>query len=224
MANLFQDRTEAGQVLTGRLEYLARRPDVLVLALSRGGTPVAAEVARELRAPLDVFLVRPLGIPGHEELAMGAVTPGGVLVVNEQVMRQNDVSEGTLNKAAMTEGRELERREKICREDRPPVEVAGRIVILTDDGRASSVTLRAAIVALRQLEPSGIILGLPVAAPDLCAELETEVEQIVCLENQEPQYAVGLYYRHYPAVTDEEVCEMLRQSAEDLREPPGGSI
>lgn len=217
MANLFQDRTEAGQVLAGRLQYLAYRPDVLVLALSRGSMPVAAEVARELRAPLDLFLVRPVAVPEHEGVAMGAVASGGVLVLNEQVLRTLDISEDTINEAASAEGRELERMERGCRQDRPPIEPSDKILIVIDDGRASGVTLRAAVVALRQLEPSGIILALPVAAQEVCADLENEVEQMVCLENQEPPYTVGLYYRHFPEVTDSEVAELLRQSDEDLR-------
>lgn len=217
MANLFQDRTEAGQVLAGRLQYLANRPDVLVLALSRGSVPVAAEVARELRAPLDLFLVRPVAVPEREEVAMGAVASGGVLVLNEQILRTLDISEDTINEAASAEGRELERMEIGCRQDRPAIEPSDKILIVIDDGRASAVTLRAAVVALRQQEPSGIILAVPVAAQEVCADLENEVEQMVCLENQEPPYLVGLYYRHFPEDSDSEVAELLRQSEEDLR-------
>lgn len=224
MESLFQDRTEAGQVLASRLDYLANRSDVLVLALSRGSVPVAFEVATGLRAPLDLFLVRPLGVPGHEELTMGAVASGGVLVVNEQVLRLLAVSEDAINEAASTEGRELDGCEQTCREGRPPIEPSEKIVILIDDGRASGMTLRAAILALRQQQPSGIVLALPVAMPEVGADLEGDVEQVLCLENQEPQYAPGLYYRHFPEVTSEEVRELLRQAAEDLREPNQQSI
>lgn len=205
-------------MLAGRMQYLANRPDVLVLALSRGSVPAAAEVARDLRAPLDLFLLRPVAVPEHEELSLGTVAPGGLLVTNEQVLRRLKLSEETINTVAMSEGRELDRIEKNCRADRPPVDASGKILILVDDGRASRHVLRAAVVALRQQEPSGIILALPIAAQEICAEMEKEVEQMICLENEEPQYAVGLYYRHFPEVTDEEVCELLRQSAGDLRQ------
>jgi putative phosphoribosyl transferase len=218
MSNLlFQDRAEAGQLLAGRLQYLANRPDVLVLALSRGSMPVAAEVARELRAPLDLFLARPVGIPQHPELPIGSVVSGGVLVANQKILSLLDVSEETINNVAGSEGRELERMENSCRGERPPVDPRDKILVLVDDGRAAEGTLRAAVLALRQKEPSGIILAMPVAAPEICSEMQNAAEQVVCIENQEPQYAIGLYYRHFPEVTDEEVGELLQQSEEDLQ-------
>ncbi|MDB6123726.1 MAG: hypothetical protein JWQ71_2719 [Pedosphaera sp.] len=216
MSDLFQDRTEAGQILATRLRYLAERPDVVVMALPRGGVPVAYEVANELRVPLDVFLVRKLGVPGHEELAMGAVASGGIRVINEKVIELLDISEETIETIAQKEWEELERRERIYRADEPPAEVQGRIVILVDDGLATGASMRAGVLALRQQQPAGIIVAVPVAAPETSADFETEVEQTVCLETPEPFYAVGLYYRHFPQVTDEEVTEMLRQAREDL--------
>ena len=218
MGNLFQDRTEAGQVLATRLTYFAHRPDVLVLALSNGSMPVAAEVARELRAPLDLFLMRELAVPEHEELAMGAVAPGGVLIVNEVVVQRLDIPEETLNAAALREGRELQEHEKVYRPDRPASALGRQIIILIDDGLATEVVLRGAVAALRQHEPAAIVVAVPIAARGLCAELATEVEQTVCLEMQEPAYAVGLYYRHFPQVTDDEVRELLQQSTADLRQ------
>ena len=216
MADLFTDRTEAGQILARRLKYLADRTDVVVLALPRGGVPVAFEVAEELHVPLDVFLVRKLGVPGHEELAMGAVASGGVRVVNDKVVQVLGISEQTIETVAEKEWEELERREKLYRNDAAPVNVRGRIVILVDDGLATGASMRAAVLALRQQQPAGIIVAVPVAAPETCADFETEVEQTICLETPEPFYAVGLYYRHFAQVTDEQVRELIKQSAEDL--------
>jgi putative phosphoribosyl transferase len=216
MADLFTDRTEAGQILARRLKYLADRTDVVVLALPRGGVPVAFEVAEELHIPLDVFLVRKLGVPGHEELAMGAVASGGVRVVNDKVVQVLGISEQTIETVAEKEWAELERREKLYRNDAAPVDVRGRIVILVDDGLATGASMRAAVLALRQQQPAGIIVAVPVAAPETCADFETEVEQTICLETPEPFFAVGLYYRHFAQVTDEQVRELIKQSAEDL--------
>jgi putative phosphoribosyl transferase len=228
MADLFQDRTEAGQVLAGRLRYFADRTDVLVLALPRGGVSVAFEVARDLRAPLDVFLVRKLGVPGHEELAMGAIASGGVLVLNERVLHMLDVPESAINAAVEREAQELRRRELIYRGDQPPVNAKERIAILIDDGLATGSSMRAAVAAVRQQEPAGIVVAVPVAAPETCADFESEVEQVICLETPDPFYAVGLYYRHFPQVTDEEVRDLLQQAAEfrpaateSHREPDG---
>ncbi|MDB6109202.1 MAG: putative phosphoribosyltransferase [Pedosphaera sp.] len=230
MANLFQDRTEAGQLLARRLQQLADRPDVLVLALPRGGVPAAFEVARELRAGLDVFLVRKLGVPGHEELAMGAIASGGVLVLNERVLRMLEISDQVVNAAAEKEGLELQRREKAYRGDQAPVDARGRIVVLVDDGLATGASMRAAVAAVRQQDPAGIIVAVPVAAAETCHDLESEVEQVICLETPDPFYAVGLYYRHFAQVTDEEVRDLLRQAAEDwpaptadLRRGPNGA-
>jgi putative phosphoribosyl transferase len=219
MANLFQDRTEAGQILAARLRYFAGRNDILVLALPRGGVPVAFEVAHELQVPLDVFLVRKLGVPGHEELAMGAIASGGVLVLNERVLQMLDIPEETVNEAAEKEGLELQRREKLYRNDRAPVAARGRIVILVDDGLATGASMRAAAAAVRQQDPAGILVAVPVAAPETCTDLESEVEQVICLETPEPFYAVGLYYRHFPEVTDEEVRDLLQQAAEEQPVP-----
>jgi putative phosphoribosyl transferase len=221
MANLFQDRTEAGQALAARLTYFVNRIGVLVLAVSRDGVPVASEVARELRAPLDVFLVRQLNVAGHDELAMGAVASGGVVVMNERVIGLLNISEDAINTVAAKEGEELERQERIYREDRLAINPKEKVIILIDDGLATGTSMRAAVAALRELQPAGIVAALPVAAPEICAELETEVEQMICLETPEPVFAVGLYYRHFPRVTDEEVRDLLRQSAEDLAPADG---
>lgn len=223
MANLFQDRTEAGQALAMRLRYFAERPDVLVLALSREGVPVASEVARELRAPLDVLLSRKLGVPGREELAMGAVASGSVLVTNNRVVNMLNISGDTISKAAIREGSELERREQIYRAGRADLNARERIVVLVDDGLASGMAVRAAAVALRRQDPAGVIVALPIAAPETCAELESAVEQVICLETPTPMYAIGLHYRHFPRVTDEEVLGLLQQSVEDLAPAVGGN-
>jgi putative phosphoribosyl transferase len=221
MANLFQDRTEAGQALAARMKYFVNRIGVLVLAISRGGVPVASEVARELRAPLDVFLVRQLNVGGNDELAMGAVASGGVVVMNERVIGLLNISEDAINTSAAKEGEELERQERIYRDDRMAINPREKVIILIDDGLATGTCMRAAVAALRELQPAGIVAALPVAAPEICAELETEVEQMICLETPEPVFAVGLYYRHFPRVTDEEVRDLLRQSAEDLAPADG---
>jgi putative phosphoribosyl transferase len=216
MADLFSDRTEAGQILATRLRYLADRPDVVVLALPKGGVPVAFEVAEELHAPLDVFAVRKLGVPGHEELTMGAVASGGIRVINEKIVEMLQISEELITQSAEEEWQKLQRSEKLFRDNQPAVSIKGKIVILIDDGLATGASMRAAVLALRHQQPAGIIVAVPVAAPETCADFETEVEQTVCLETPEPFYAVGLYYRHYPEVSDEEVTEMMRQCAEDV--------
>ncbi|EEF62759.1 phosphoribosyltransferase [Pedosphaera parvula] len=216
MADLFSDRTEAGQILATRLRYLADRPDVVVLALPRGGVPVGFEVAEELHVPLDIFVVRKLGVPGHEELAMGAIASGGIRVVNEKVVDMLGISEQLIMQAAEQEWSELQRREMLYRNGKPPAHIQGKIAILIDDGLATGASMRAAVLALRQQRPAGIIVAVPVAAPETCAAFETEVEQTVCLETPEPFYAVGLYYRHFPQVSDEEVREMINQCAEDV--------
>ena len=194
----------------------ASPPDVIVLALPRGGVPVGYEVARRLRAPLDVFLVRKLGVPGHEELAMGAVATGGVRVLNEQVMRGLRIPDSVIDAVAAVELEELRRRERLYRGDRPPPDVRGKTVILADDGLATGSTMLAAVKALRQQQPARIVVAVPVAAPDTCELLRAEVEDVVCTETPEPFYAVGLWYRDFSQTTDEEVRELLAQAAEPL--------
>jgi predicted phosphoribosyltransferase len=210
----FADRREAGRFLAGKLTGYADRPDVLVLALPRGGVPVAFEVASALHAPLDVFLVRKLGVPGHEELAMGAIASGGVRVLNEDVVRALRIPGDVLEAVAEAEQAELERRERIYRGDRPPPDVRGRTVILVDDGLATGSTMRAAVAALRRQGPARIVVAVPVGAPETCAEFEREADEVVCARTPEPFYAVGLWYGDFSQTTDEEVHELLERAAE----------
>jgi len=219
---LFRDRTEAGQILSNRLLAYANRSDVLVLALPRGGVPVAFEVARLLHAPLDVFLVRKLGVPGHEELAMGALASGGARVLNEEVVSGLHISEEVIATVAAREQEELARRERAYRGDRPAPEVRDRTVILVDDGLATGSTMRAAIAALRQKHPARIVVAVPVGAHDTCAELQTEADEAVCARMPEPFHAVGLWYDDFTQTTDEEVHELLARAAEDHAPAPQG--
>jgi putative phosphoribosyl transferase len=210
---LFSDRTEAGRLLAARLETYAGRPDVIVLALPRGGVPVAYEVARALHAPLDVFVVRKLGIPGHEELAMGAVATGGVRVLNDQAIRGLSIPNYVIDAVADWELRELERRERDYRGDRPPPDVRGKMVILVDDGLATGSTMLAAVQALRQQGPARIVVAVPVASPETCELLKAYVDEVFCAATPEPFYAVGLWYRDFSQTTDEEVRDLLTRSA-----------
>jgi putative phosphoribosyl transferase len=209
MAARFRDRHDAGKRLARELKQYAGRPDVVVLALPRGGVPVAYEVARELGAPLDTFLVRKLGMPGHEELAIGAIASGGVRVLNEDVLRSVPLDEATIARVAAEEQRELERREREYRGDRPLPDVQGRTVILVDDGVATGSTMRAAAVAVKQQEPERLIVAVPVAAPETCDELRNEVDDVVCALTPEPFQAIGLWYEDFAQTTDEEVRELL---------------
>src|SRR5689334_5289515 len=185
---LYRDRTDAGRLLASRLSKYAGRSDVIVLALPRGGVPVAYEVARALGVPLDVFVVRKLGVPGHEELAMGAIATGGVRVLNADVLRMLDIPPEVVDAVAARERRELERREHAYRDGCPPPDVRGKTVILIDDGLATGATMRAAVAALRAQGPARIVVAVPVASPDTCAELSREVDEIICAETPEPFY------------------------------------
>jgi predicted phosphoribosyltransferase len=210
---LFRDRFDAGRRLADKLTEYAGRPNVLVLALPRGGVPVACEVARALHAPLDVFLVRKLGLPGHEELAMGAIATGGVRVLNEDVVRGLGVPDKVIDAVARREQDELERRERAYRDDRPAPDVRGKTVILVDDGLATGSTMRAAIAALRQQHPARVIVAVPVGAPETCAEFQDETDETVCAVTPEPFYAVGMWYQDFAQTTDEEVYDLLRRAA-----------
>jgi predicted phosphoribosyltransferase len=212
---LFRDRTDAGRQLAAKLAAYADRSDVLVLALPRGGVPVAFEVARELHAPLDVFLVRKLGVPGHEELAMGAIASGGVRVLNEDVVRMLRISDDVIDAVGAEERQELERRERTYRGNRPAPDVRGRTVILVDDGLATGSTMRAAIAALRQQRPARIVVAVPVGAPETCAEFQDEADEAICARTPEPFYAVGLWYGDFSQTTDEEVHDLLERAAEE---------
>ena len=215
MPKRFRDRTDAGRVLASALSSYAGRRDVLILALPRGGVPVGYEVARALAAPLDVFLVRKLGVPGHEELAMGALATGGVRVLNDEVVGSLGIPAVEIEAASEREGRELARREAEYRDGRPPPDVRGRTVILVDDGLATGSTMRAAAAAIAQRDPARVIVAVPVAARETCNELAREVDDVVCLHTPEPFHAVGLWYDDFSQTTDEEVRELLAHAAEE---------
>ncbi len=212
MGPLYQDRSEAGRLLATKLTAYAHRRDVLVLALPRGGVPVAYEVAKALHAPLDVFVVRKLGVPGHEELAMGAIATGDVCVLNEQVVQMLHISGSVIDAVATAERRELERREHLYRDNRPPPDVHDCIVILVDDGLATGATMRAAVAALRQQHPARIVVAVPVAAPSTCEELSAEVDEIICAQTPAPFFGVGYWYVDFSQTTDKEVYDLLARS------------
>jgi putative phosphoribosyl transferase len=213
MVRRFRDRYEAGRLLADRLAAYAGQPDVLVLALPRGGVPVGYEVARALRAPLDVFLVRKLGVPGHEELAMGAVATGGVRVLNEEIVSALRVPDSVIDDTTAREREELARRERLYRGDRPPPDVRDRKAILVDDGLATGATMHAAIAALRRQQPARIVVAVPTASPDICHALRAEVDEVVCAITPEPFHAVGLWYEDFSPTTDDEVRELLARAA-----------
>jgi len=211
---MFRDRHDAGRRLAAKLTPYAGREDVLVLALPRGGVPVAAEVARVLGAPLDVFLVRKLGVPGHEELAMGAIAGGGVRVVNDDVVRRLGIPDWAVDRAAATEFRELERRGRAYRDDRPPLDVRGKTVVLVDDGLATGATMRAAVLAVRRLDPARVVVAVPVGAPETCHEFSDVADEVVCATEPEPFLAVGHWYADFRQTTDDEVRRLLSEASE----------
>jgi putative phosphoribosyl transferase len=208
----FRNRREAGRLLAAKLDKYANRPDVLVLALPRGGVPVAYEVSRALGAPLDIFLVRKLGVPGHEELAMGAVATGGLCVINQPVVRALRIPEEVIDAVAAREQEEITRRERLYRGDRPPPDLRGRTVILVDDGLATGATMLAAVKALRQQQPARVIVATPIAAPETCEQFRPEVDDIVCAVTPEPFYAVGLWYEDFSQTSDDEVRQLLERA------------
>lgn len=209
---LYHDRAEAGRLLAGELKKYANRPDVLVLALPRGGVPVAHEVARALGAPLDVFIVRKLGVPGQEELALGAVATGGVRVLNGRVVQMLRIPEPVIDVIAEREMDEIARREREYRDGRPPPDVRGKTVILIDDGLATGATMLAAVRALRQLEPARVVVAVPIAAPETCEALRAQVDEMVCSATPEPFHAVGLWYEDFSQTSDEEVRDLLARA------------
>jgi predicted phosphoribosyltransferase len=213
MEQPFADRREAGVELASRLRQYAGRDDVVVLALPRGGVPVAFEVAEALDAPLDIFLVRKLGLPGHPELAMGALASGGVRVLNDDVVRWYVIPPAVIDVVAREEQAELERREREYRRGRPLIELRGRVVILVDDGLATGSTMKAAVRAVRQHEPAGVVVAVPVGAPAICQEFAGLTEETVCARMPEPFSAVGQWYRDFSQTTDEEVRELLEHHA-----------
>ncbi|NMH92684.1 erythromycin esterase [Pseudonocardia bannensis] len=210
---LFRDRRDAGHVLAGLLDHYRGREDVVVLGLPRGGVPVAYEVARALDAPLDVFVVRKLGVPGREELAMGAIASGGVVIINDDVVRGLGIAPEVIQRVAEQEGRELLRREQAYRDGRPMPELEGRTVILVDDGLATGSSMRAAVAALRRHRPARIVVAVPAAPKSTCEELSTVVDEVVCATTPSPFLAVGASYWDFTQTTDEEVRDLLRAAA-----------
>ena len=212
----FQDRRDAGRALAAALRKYAGRDDVVVLALPRGGVPVAYEVASALGAPLDLFLVRKLGTPGHRELAMGAIASGGVRVLNDDVVRWYGIPKDAIEAVAREEERELVRRERAYREGRESVPIEGRLAILVDDGLATGSTMRAAVKAVRQLGPSSVVVAVPVEARETCDELSEIDDEVACLRTPEPFSAVGQWYLDFDQTTDEEVRRLLSDHADAL--------
>lgn len=208
----FRDRVDAGRALAADLSAYAGRDDVLVLALPRGGVPVGYEVARALGAPLDVFIVRKLGVPGHEEMAMGAIASGGVRVLNDGVVGPLRISESIIDGVAAREQAELERREREYRDGRPAPDVRGRTVILVDDGLATGATMRAAAEALRLPGPARLVVAVPVSAEESCEEFREQVDEIVCTMTPSPFYGVGMWYDDFSQTTDAEVRVLLARA------------
>lgn len=205
----FRDRAEAGEFLAARLSGLADRDDVVVLALPRGGVPVGYEVAKSLGVPLDVFVVRKLGVPGHEELAMGAIASGGVRLVNHDVVHSLGIPQNVIDQAAQREQVELERRERLYRGTRRLIPLASKTVVLVDDGLATGSTMRAAVTAVRQQQPARIIVAVPVGATSTCQALAGEADEVICLRSPDPFVAVGLWYHDFTPTSDDQVRTLL---------------
>ncbi|MFO7323793.1 MAG: phosphoribosyltransferase [Chloroflexota bacterium] len=216
---IFEDRHEAGQKLAEALARYTGRPNVIVLALPRGGVPVAYPVAEALRAPLDILLVRKLGLPGHEELAMGAIATGGVQLLNPDVARHYGVTREQIQATVRREQAELERRERLYRGNRDYPDLRGKTVILVDDGLATGASMQAAVLAVRQKQPAEIVIAVPVASQETCDMLAEQVTEVICLHTPEPFYAVGLWYREFGQTTDDEVRELLNRARETLIAP-----
>jgi putative phosphoribosyl transferase len=213
----FDDRRKAGVELVAKLRKYAGRSDLVVLALPRGGVPVAFEVAEALDAPLDIFLVRKLGMPGHREFAMGAIASGGIRVMNEEALRWYNVSERAIDAVAQEEQRELERRELEYRRGQEAADLRGRTVILVDDGLATGSSMKAAVQAVRQQKPARVIVAVPVGAPSTCDELAQFADEVICARTPEPFSAVGIWYRDFSQTTDEEVRTLIDEHAARLR-------
>lgn len=205
----FRNRADAGRALAARLGHLAGRPGVLVLALPRGGVPVAYEVAKALGAPLDVFLARKLGVPGHAELAMGAIAAGGIRILNRAVVDSLRIPPQAVEEVAAREGAELARREQRYRPGRPPVDVAGRVVVVVDDGLATGATMRAAVTALKAQQPARVVVAVPVGSAETCAALAAEADEVVCVASPASFYAVGQWYDDFSQTTDDEIRALL---------------
>lgn len=209
----FRDRRSAGQLLARQLDAYAHRSDVVVLGLPRGGVPVAFEVADALDAPLDVFVVRKLGVPFQPELAMGAIASGGVKVLNDDVVAMANITPDIVARAVSAEERELERREHLYRNGRPPLALTGKIVILTDDGLATGSTMRAAVAAVRRLQPARVIVAVPVGAKESCRLLEETADDVICLQVPDPFSAVGMWYEDFSQTSDDEVRMLVEEAS-----------
>ena len=214
---MFRDRIDAGRQLAARLGHYSGKPNTLVLALPRGGVPIGYEVAHALNAPLDVFIVRKLGVPWQEEMAMGAIAQGDILVLNEELIRTMRISQAWVDRVTEREGRELNRRMKEYRGDLPPPDVRGKTVILVDDGLATGTTMRAAMLALRKMGPEKIVMAVPLGAADICKEFRSEAEEVICLSTPEPFVAVGAWYSDFGQVTDREVRAYLAKADAEYR-------
>jgi predicted phosphoribosyltransferase len=209
---MFKDRTEAGKRLANELSDYENRDDVIILGLARGGVPVAFEIAKEINVPMDVFLVRKLGVPSQKELAMGAIASGGIRILNDDVINMLRISDRAIDHVANEEQQELERREREYRGNRQKIDVKDRVSILVDDGLATGASMRAAVRALRQMEPAKIVIAVPVAAPDTCDAFKDKVDEIICLATPEPFYAIGAWYDNFSQTTDEEVRSILAEA------------
>lgn len=212
MRIVFEDRAEAGQFLASKLTHYADRPDVIVLGLARGGVPVAYLIAQALGVPLDVFIVRKLGVPGYEELAMGAIAMGGVRILNDELIQSAEISKAQIEAVVRHEEQELARRERLYRSNQPPPDLRGKTGILVDDGLATGASMWAAVVALRKFKPAKIIVAVPVASEETCAIFRDDVDEIICGITPDPFLAVGLWYENFPQTTDEEVRELLNHA------------
>jgi len=216
---IFANRTEAGRRLAARLKKYVNRNDVIVLGIPRGGVPVAFEVAAALNLPLDILVLRKLGVPGHEELAFGAIASGGIQVLDADIVEGLGISDLMIKLVTRAEAEELNRRERLYRGGRPPLDVYGRTVIVVDDGIATGSSLRAALRALREMKPAAVTIATPVAPQATCNHLRSEVEELVCLEMPEPFYGVGQFYGDFSAVSDDEVNELLERAWQRGSEP-----